>query len=41
MKDQLAIDLHSAKARKGKKVSYFIKKFWTEFEQGISKNTQL
>lgn len=36
-----SIDLHSAEARKGKKVSYFIKKFWTAFEEGIRKNTQM
>lgn len=40
IKGQLTLDLQSAEARKGK-VSYFIEKFWTEFEQGISKNTQM
>ena len=39
MKEQL--DLQSAEARKEEKVSCFIEKFWTEFEQGISKNKQM
>jgi hypothetical protein len=41
MKVSLALDMQNAQAGKEKSVSNFIRKFWTAFEQGIRKNTQM
>lgn len=41
MKVSLVLDMQNAQTGKGKAVSNFIRKFWTVFEQGIRKNTQM
>lgn len=41
MEGQLALGMQCGEAEKAENMSYFIQKIWTEFEQGIRKNTQM